>query len=327
MPTPAAADPPAARADLIEPNSEDGRRVSEAVYWRDYYHLDDILYEWNDGRLEEMPMSDLETLLAYGWLLDLLRRYLESHPVGQIVAPDFGFRLVLATGTKVRRPDCALVRGDNRQPIGLRDASYRGIYDLCIEALSDRKPADVRRDTITKKAEYAAAGVPEYYILHHDPQQRAFYTRNAAGRYLPIPPQDGVIASKVLPGLRFRLSDLDARPALAQLAADPVYSGFVLPQWQRDRARAEAEASRAEAEASEAEARRAEAEAAARREAEQRAALATIARRDAEQRADAEAQHAATEAKARADAERQLRMLALRLARLEARRGADDAGE
>jgi Uma2 family endonuclease len=312
MRTPAAADPssavPADRAEPIEPLSEDGRCVSEAVYWRDYYHLDDSLYEWNNGRLEEMPMSDLETLLAYGWLLDLLRRYLESHPVGQIVAPDFGFRLVLADGIRVRRPDCALVRGDNRQPIGLRDASYRGLYDLCIEALSDRKPADVRRDTVTKKAEYAAAGVPEYYILHHDPEHRAFYTRNAAGRYVPIPPQEGVIASKVLPGLRFRIRDLDARPPLAELMADPVYADFVLPQWQRDRARAEAEAQRAEAEAT------------ARHEAEQRAAAETAARRDAEQRA-------AVETAARRDAERQLRVLAQRLARLEAQRDPDEAGD
>lgn len=54
--------------------------------------------------------------------------------------------------------------------MGLRDASYRGIYDLCIEALSDLDPADIRGDTVTKKAAYAAAGVPEYYILHHNPK-------------------------------------------------------------------------------------------------------------------------------------------------------------
>ncbi|WP_058555632.1 Uma2 family endonuclease [Thiohalocapsa sp. ML1] len=292
MPTTAAADPPRAAsagpADPAEPISEAGRRVCEADYWDDWYHRDDILYEWNDGRLEEMPMSDLETLLAYHWLLDLLRRYLESHPVGQIVAPDFGFRLAIAAGVKIRRPDCAVVRTDNPQPIGLRDAAYRGIYDLCIEALSDRTPADVRRDTVTKKAEYAAAGVPEYYILHRDPAQRAFYARTADGRYAPIPPRDGVIASRVLPGLRFRIGDLDARPPLAALSADPLYAGFVLPQWQQDRDLA-------------------------------------AACRAAEQRADAEAQRAAAEAQARADAERQVRELTLRLRELQAQPGPDDA--
>ena len=251
MPHTAAVDPPgtesAGRAQPIEPICEDGRLVSEEVYWRDYYELGDIRYEWNDGRLEEMPASDHETLLAYGWLVDLLRRYLESHPVGQIAAPDFGFRLALANGTKIRRPDCAIVREDNRQAVALRDNSYRGIYDLCIEALSDIRPADVRRDTVIKKAEYAAAGVPEYYILHHQPRHQAFYTIGAAGRYVPIAPQDGVIASKVLPGFRFRSKDLDDRRALSVLTADPVYADFVLPQWQQDRARAEAETRRANA--------------------------------------------------------------------------------
>ncbi|WP_172965200.1 hypothetical protein [Candidatus Thiodictyon syntrophicum] len=32
------------------------------------------------------------------------------------------------------------------------------------------------RDTVTKKAEYAAGGVPEYYILHREPERQAFFT-------------------------------------------------------------------------------------------------------------------------------------------------------
>jgi Uma2 family endonuclease len=288
MPRTAAAEPSAtAPADrLIGPVSEDGRQVSEEVYWRDYYPEDDILYEWNNGRLEEMPMSDQETLLAYVWLLTLLGRYLESHPVGQIVTPDFGFRLALPSGVRIRRPDCAVVLDGNQRPIGLRDNSYHGIYDLCIEALSDLSLAGIRRDTVTKKAEYAAGGVPEYYILHRDPAYRAFYSLSGSGGYSPIPPQDGVIASSVLPGFRFRIADLDARPRLPDLIADPVYTGFVLPEWQQDRERAEAEAA----------ARRAEA----------------AKRREAEQRAEAESAK-------RREAEAQLNALSERLTRLEAR--------
>ena len=63
---------------LADPFSADGCLVSEEVYWRDYYDLGDICYEWNNGRLEEKPVSDVETNLLYAWLLDLLRRYLES---------------------------------------------------------------------------------------------------------------------------------------------------------------------------------------------------------------------------------------------------------
>jgi len=51
------------------PGAADGRRVSEAEYWDDWYHVSDITYEWNNGRLEEKPVSDLETLLVGKWLL------------------------------------------------------------------------------------------------------------------------------------------------------------------------------------------------------------------------------------------------------------------
>lgn len=74
---------------------------------------------------------------------------------------------------------------------------------------------------------------------------------------------DGIIASTVLPGFQFRVADLLRRPEDEALLDDPVYANFVLPGWQRDRARAEAEAQRADAEAqrAETEARRAETEA------------------------------------------------------------------
>ncbi|CAK0769242.1 hypothetical protein CCP3SC15_390018 [Gammaproteobacteria bacterium] len=67
-----------------------------------------------------------------------------------------------------------------------------------MEALSDSDKEQKERDTIIKKAEYAAAGVKEYYILHNS-EERAFYRLNTQGEYVPISPHDGdVISSKVL---------------------------------------------------------------------------------------------------------------------------------
>ena len=249
----------------FQPPSEAGRRVSEAVYWRDYYDQSEPCYEWNNGVLEEKPVSNQETFLIYAWLLRLLDTFLASHPIAGLTGLDMGFRLPLPTGTVIRRPDMAVVRNANPRPLQLEDNSYQGVYDLCIEALSDRGRADIERDTRQKKREYAAGGVPEYYILHADPKLRAFYRLDAAsGLYRPIPEPDGIIASTVLPGFRFRLADLPRRPDDAALLDDPVYADFVLPGWQRDRARAETERQRAEAERqrAETEARRAEAMAA-----------------------------------------------------------------
>jgi hypothetical protein len=236
--------------DAVEPVSRDGLMVSEAEYWRDWYDVADRHYEWNNGRLEEKPVSDYETWLVYHWFLALLDRFLAVHPIARSIGLEMGFRLALPSGTVIRKPDFGVVRNDNPRPLGLHDASYRGVYDLCVEALSDLEKRGIERDTVVKKAEYAAGGVPEYYILHHDPAYQAFYGLSEAGIYAPIEPEDGVIRSRVLPGFRFRLSDLCERRGIEVLRDDPLYADFVLPGWREDRERAEAEAAaRAEAEA------------------------------------------------------------------------------
>jgi hypothetical protein len=294
------------------PRSAEGRLVSEEVYWTEYYLESDHHYEWNNGRLEEKPVSDYETFLVYAWFAELVRHFLRTHPCAQMVGLEMGFRLPLPSGAVIRKPDFGVVRHDNPQPLLPLDCSYHGVFDLCIEALSDQERSGIERDTVIKKAEYAAGGVPEYYILHKHPDHQAFYTRTSAGLYTPIAPQAGVICSRVLPGLQFRPTDLARRPELETLRDDPVYAGFVLPGWRADRERADAEA-----QAKRAAVKRADAEAQAKRKAVKRANAEAQAKREAVKRADAEAQRADAEAR-RADAEAQARREAVNRADAEA---------
>ncbi|WP_058554380.1 Uma2 family endonuclease [Thiohalocapsa sp. ML1] len=258
--------------------SADGLRVGERDYWTDFYLAGDRSYEWNHGRLEEKPVSDCETWLVYLWLLELVRHYLRAQPIAQVVGLEMGFRLALPSGTVIRRPDFGIVRDDNPEPLLPLDVSYHGIFDLCVEALSDKDSQSVDRDLVLKRAEYAAAGVPEYFIVHREPARQAFFRLDDGGLYVPIAPADGLIRSSVLPGWQFRVTDLITRPGPEAMSRDPVYWDFVLPGWRhlereaRDAAaRAEAEAARAETEAARAESadKRADAEAAARAAAEQ----------------------------------------------------------
>ena len=174
-----------------------------------------------------------------------------------------------------------MVLNANPVPLLPDDCSYRGIYDLCVEALSDSDKDAVERDTKVKKAEYAAGGIKEYFILHHT-EERAFFRLNARGVYVPIIPQGGVIHSEVLPGFQFRIADLEARPAEQEMVADPVYREFVQPAWTEDRMRREKAEQRAASEAQRADSaeQRAQAEARARADAEAEAiaAQAEIAR-------------------------------------------------
>ncbi|NEX16845.1 MAG: hypothetical protein C1943_09500 [Halochromatium sp.] len=279
----------------------EGTPVSEEDYWAFYYEHENG-YEWNNGILEVKPVSDVLTAWIYQWLLGLLRLYLETHHNARLTCLEFGFRLSLPNKIAIRKPDLGLVLDSNVQPLADLDRSYQGTFDLCVEALSDSKPAEIRRDTEQKHAEYQAAGVPEYYIIHHDPRWQLFYRRNASGLYEPIPCHEGILRSAVVPGFRFRLEDLTRQPSLEALIEDPVYAPFVLPAWQRDRqARVQAEQAREQAEQvreqSEQARRRAEetvvTERQARAQAERVSEVAARARQQAEQRATSSEQRAA----------------------------------
>jgi len=292
----------------LPPPSAAGRYVSEEEYWLNYYLESDVHYEWNNGRLEEKPVSNYETYLVYEWFMHLLRLFLDSRPIAKMVALEMGFRLPLPTGTVIRKPDFGVVCNENPQPLLPLDASYHGVFDLCVEALSDQDRRDIVRDTVVKKAEYAAGGVPEYYILHREPEHQAFFIRTAAGVYVPITPDDGVIRSRVLPGLQFRVADLCRRPEHGALRDDPVYAAFVLPGWRAAEEHAAAQAQ-------------------ARQQAEQHAAAQAQARQQAEQHAAAESSRADHEAQARREAERRAQEAEQALARLQAQLAGRDTAQ
>ncbi len=223
--------------------SEDGKRVSEEVYWQHYYHHLDFSYEWNNGILEVKPMSDFAKAQLYLWFSDLLRHYLNVHPIAYLVLLDIGFRLALPHKTSVRKPDLGLILKSNPVQMAGPDRTYRGIFDLCIESLSDSARSEIARDVVAKKNEYEAIGVSEYYILDDQERYTVFYERNAAGVYQPLPVQaGGIIASGVLPGFQFRQADLYRQPTWQEMVEDPVYQGFVLPAYVAVEQRAKAEA-------------------------------------------------------------------------------------
>jgi hypothetical protein len=242
-------------------------RVSEAEYWQHYYHHEEH-YEWNNGYLEVKPAADYVSYVMYDWLVTLLKEYLCHQPLAKCIALEVGFRLQLPHKVSIRKPDLGVVLNNNPIPLGPLDQSYHGTFDLCIESLSYSSAAEVKRDTVTKKAEYAQAGVKEYYVLDARGKQTAFYQLTANGLYIPIPPTaDGVIVSSILPGWQFRLTDLQRQPSLVELSEDAVYRAFVLPALQ---AAKQAHQSEREARQKESEARQlAEATAQFEREARQ----------------------------------------------------------
>lgn len=137
--------------------------------------------------------------------------------------------------------------------------SYQGIFDICIESISDSSKDDVERDTVVKWQEYAAAGVKEYYILDECGRETEFYRLNA-GVYVPLQPINGVIQSPMMPGFQFRLADLYRLPEPPALIEDPVCQGYSSPFLRTERLRTEEANQRAEDERRRAEEERQRAE-------------------------------------------------------------------
>ncbi len=213
--------------------------VSEARYWEKYYSYPDISYEWNNGQLEVVPMADHAKYMMYLWFLDVLRDFLYVQSMAKIIGLETGFRLKLPTKTTIRKPDLGLVLNSNPVPLGDHDRSYRGIFDLCVESLSDSSQTEIDRDTIIKREEYAAGGVQEYYLLGERGIETQFYRLNRRGVYEPLPQTKGIVRSLVLPGFQFRVQDLYDKPLASQMVLDPVYSTFISPLYRVERQRAE----------------------------------------------------------------------------------------
>ena len=321
--------PPGSPVNPFAP--DDGRYVSKEEYWAKWYENPypdiDVSYEWNNGRLEAKPLPNEPQLDLYNWFLDLLRRFVSTYAIAKLINLETGFVLTIEdpeepSGQReaVRKPDIGVILNSN--PVswgGVDQRHFEGVCDMVVEAVSDSTPAEVLRDTEEKRRDYALAGVKEYYILDPNGEHMRFYRLIPEGSYEEMQPDaEGVIGSEVLPGLQFRVEDMERQPDLEELALDDVYSGYVIPKFQIAVTKSEAEAQRAEEEA-----QRADAEAAARRAAEQRAEeeaaarqAEVAARRTAEQRAEEEAQRADAESAARREADEQIRAMAEELDRL-----------
>jgi Uma2 family endonuclease len=128
-------------------------------------------------------------------LLEFLRTYARKTRSGEVfVAP---FDVVLSRNDAVQPDLVFLLASRPRVPDNENAIDYPP--DIAIEVLS---PSSRRTDLVKKMALYVRAGVPEYWVA--DPQQRTLTINVLEGdHYVPVAPEsDGVLASRVVPGLR-----------------------------------------------------------------------------------------------------------------------------
>lgn len=153
------------------------------------------LVELKSGRIKVLPMPTLAHQLIVIYLLDVFRAFVNPRKLGIVViAP---IRVRLSPG-EFREPDVVFMLSENRS----RAANeYWESADLVVEVVS--KDAESRkRDHQEKRADYAAAGIPEYWIV--DPVEKQITVLTLEGREYAVlgeftPGQQA--ASRLLTGL------------------------------------------------------------------------------------------------------------------------------
>ena len=114
------------------------------------------LIEFTDGHLEALPMPTQRHQAISRFLFLVFVGFVHDLGGSVFYAP---LRLRIRAG-KFREPDLLLVRDAGDPRCG--DDYWRGA-DLVVEVVS---PAAPDRDLVDKRADYAEAGVPEYWIVN-----------------------------------------------------------------------------------------------------------------------------------------------------------------
>jgi Uma2 family endonuclease len=196
--------------DLSErwPEWEDGQvfPVRYPCTEKEYLALDfNILLEFADGFLEVLPMPTTYHQRVSLFLLNALYAWITAGQLGEVLYAPLKVRLRKG---KIREPDLLFMKSEHAARIRNQ---YWTRPDLVIETVS---PKNRRHDLVTKRDEYAEAGIPEYWIV--DPEEKTITVlvlKSRAKTYT----EHGTFAqgtratSKVLPGFSVDVTETFVR--------------------------------------------------------------------------------------------------------------------
>lgn len=154
---------------------------------------DERMLEWVDGEVVYMAPAATQHQDLAGFLQFVLRAYVEAQQLGVVLAAPYQMKLERSG----REPDLLFVAEINRHR--LRKVYLDGPADLVVEIVS---PESKRRDRVEKRAEYEAAGIPEYWLVDPEVRTLTFFQLDDEGRYHAAKPDaSGRLHAQVLPGM------------------------------------------------------------------------------------------------------------------------------
>lgn len=117
--------------------------------------------EFENGRLEFLPMPTMSHEEILLWLFDALRAFVNARKQGRVFMA--GIR-VYTSPEKYRVPDVVFMNASHKDR--MKNEAWVGA-DLIMEVVSEDDP---QRDWVKKRREYARARIPEYWIV--DPKKQ-----------------------------------------------------------------------------------------------------------------------------------------------------------
>jgi Uma2 family endonuclease len=147
-----------------------------------------------------LPMPTMMHQLIVGWLHARLVAFVASKKLGQTLFSPFPLRL---RDGKYREPDVMFMFAQHASR--MHELFWDGA-DLVMEVVSTDDP---NRDWSVKRAEYAHAGIPEYWIV--DPQESVVTVLRLNGDHYAVHGEirPGAIAESVLlPGFSIVVNEL-----------------------------------------------------------------------------------------------------------------------
>ncbi len=130
---------------------------------KDYLMLQtNRLIEFDNGSLEFLPMPTLSHQLIVQFLYHALFAFVSQKQLGHVLFAPLRLRL---WPQKYREPDIIFFSQSHTEQF---QGDYPDKADLVVEVVSGGLE-DRNRDFVTKRGEYAAASIPEYWIV--DPQE------------------------------------------------------------------------------------------------------------------------------------------------------------
>jgi Uma2 family endonuclease len=170
----------------------------------DYVFQRHLRYELINGVLVVTPPPGNGEIAPNEELGYLVRFYKETHPRGSIVDESLSEQTIYAT-PKRRRADRAIWTGLGRVPDIEKD-----VPSIVVEFVSARK-RDFVRDYETKRDEYLAIGVREYWIIDRFQRIMTVYLNRPEGVASRVIPEAETYQTDLLPGFILPIARLLAR--------------------------------------------------------------------------------------------------------------------